>query len=234
MSSPLCPPRALPTDTRKNFKPDPDRGSVLYENLAVVSIPPAQPIKSSPSSSESRLISTFPVMKPGFRALAPSSPVSSDTVKSASMRPVRRSEVRTASCAAIPIPQSAPKVVSLAIIHPFSISHFMGSLAKSCSTPAFFSHTMSEWLWSTITGTFSLPGEAGFTITTLPAASVLHSSECLAAKSCSQATIFSSCPDSRGTLVMSLNMDRTSSDVIFHDFVVQFICGKAQASCRCP
>ena len=194
-------------------------------------------MNSSPSSSESRLIRVLPVMKPGCRAFAPSSPVSSATVNSASILPVLSPEVRTASWAAMPIPQSAPSVVSGATIQPSLISYFMGSLLKSWSTPAFFSQTMSEWLCNTIVGTFSFPSDASFTITALPAASVWHSRAWAAANDCSHATIFSSCPDSRGIFVISLKMDRTSSDVIlyvlFSDCRRQVICGPAQAFSLC-
>ena len=131
MSSPLCPPMPPAIFMRYAF-PDGHVSTGTYGILAVVSTPPAQPTKSSPSSSESRLMRIFPVMNPGFNAFAPNRPVSSDTVNKASIRPSFRSSlVITASCAAMPMPQSAPRVVSLAISQPSSISYFIGSFEKS-------------------------------------------------------------------------------------------------------
>ena len=156
-------------------------------------MPPAQPTKSSPSSSESRLIRMSPVRNPGLSALAPSNPVSSETVKRASILPCSKElSSRIASCAAIPMPQSAPRVVSLAIIQPSSITYLMGSLEKSCVESAFFSQTISEWLWRITVGLFSYPLEASLMISTLPTLSVLHFRLCDAANSCKYAIICSS------------------------------------------
>ena len=59
----------------------------LYVNTALVSIPPAHPIKISASSSESRFKRIFELKNPFSRANAPVRPVSSSTVKRHSTGP---------------------------------------------------------------------------------------------------------------------------------------------------
>ena len=147
-------------------------------------------------------------------AKAPSMPVSSEMVKTHSSRPVTRSLSRTARAAAIPMPSSAPRVVSRAIIQPSSITYGMGSREKSCSTPGFFSHTISWWHCSTIVGTCSFPGMASRTITTLPMESVLQNKPRFAAKSCRNAVIGPSWPDSLGIVVISLKISSERVDII--------------------
>ena len=160
----------------------------------------------------------LPVRKSPLRANAPSSPVSSEVVKRHSILPCGSSlSSRTASWAAIPIPQSAPSVVSLAMSQPFSTTALMGSFEKSCSTPLFFSQTMSEWLCRMTVGEFSLPGVAGMVMSTLPASSVLQSRCRSAANFWSQAIICSSCPDSRGMVSISRKWDSTCSEVMAVD-----------------
>ena len=141
--------------------------------VATVSIPPAQPMKSSPSSSESRLTRYLPVSMPSPRPKAPVRPVSSSTVKSASIAGCSRVlSSNTANAAAIPIPQSAPRVVPLALTHSPSMYVSIGSFSKSNSTLEFFSHTMSMCDWRITAGRSSKPGVAALRITTLPVASV--------------------------------------------------------------
>ena len=172
-------------------------------------------MNSSPSSSESRLSRMLPVRKSGFRANAPSSPVSSDVVKRHSILPWGSSlSSSTASWAAMPMPQSAPRVVSLAISQPSSTTVLMGSLEKSCSTPLFFSQTMSEWLWRMTVGAFSRPGVAGMVMRTLPASSVLQSMPRSAANFWRYAMMCSSCPDSRGMVIISRKWERTCAEVM--------------------
>ncbi len=50
----------------------------------------------------------------------------------------------------------------------------MGSLVKSCTLFAFFSHTMSRWPCRQMLGAPSRPFDAGLRTTTLPAASCLE------------------------------------------------------------
>ena len=163
-----------------------------YLNFAVVSSPPAQPTHISPSSSLSRFMRLRPLTKPFFRAFAPSRPVSSDTVNRASSLPVDSLPLTRARAQAIPMPSSAPSVVSCETIQPSSMVYGTGSLEKSWLLPAFFSQTISEWHWSTRVGTFSLPLLASLIIRTLPASSVRDSRPWEAANALSHAIICSS------------------------------------------
>ena len=165
-----------------------------------MSIPPAQPIKISPSSSESRFSKTVPLIKSGSSANAPVKPVSSSTVIRHSSGPCLISfEVSTAICAAIPIPQSAPKVVPLAFTQPSTITGSMGSLSKSNSLSLFFSQTISMCVCKITVGLFSRPGAAGFEINTFPALSVFAGRLFFLAKSSRNFLIFSSFFEGRGT-----------------------------------
>ena len=86
ISPPECPPLKPFTCTLQQKYPA-GTSTSLYINSATESIPPAQPIKSSPSSSESRFSKISPFMKPSFKAKAPVSPVSSSTVNRHSRGP---------------------------------------------------------------------------------------------------------------------------------------------------
>ena len=172
-------------------------------------MPPAQPMNSWPSSSESRLMRILPVKKPFSRPKAPSMPVSSEMVNRHSSLPMGSFPARRARQAAIPMPSSAPKVVFLAIIQPSSISYGMGWVRKSNWKSGFFSQTMSWWAWRTSVGTFSLPLLASLVMSTLPVLSVLQARLCLAANCCKYSIIGPSCPDSRGMRVISLKYSST-------------------------
>ena len=176
----------------------------------MVSMPPAQPMKISPSSSESRLTRYLPVSIPSPSSNAPVRPVSSSTVNSASTGPCSTvSSSITASAAAMPIPQSAPSVVPSARTHSPSIRVRMGSLSKSNSTSEFFSQTMSMCDWRITAARSSMPGVAGLRITTLPMASFLYSIWCFLAKSTRKSMILPSFLEGRGTRVMASNCSQT-------------------------
>ena len=182
---------ALPMSSFTGLKPG-WKSSWVYLKQARVSIPPAHPMNIWPSSSESRLINVLPVKKPLSIPKAPSIPVSSEIVNTHSILPIGRSLSSKASIAAIPIPSSAPRVVSLAIIQPSSTQYSIGSFRKSWLVPLLFSHTMSWCPWSTSVGTLSFPAEASFTMQTLPILSVLHSRFLSLANCCRYAVIGSS------------------------------------------
>src|SRR5574344_803705 len=73
---------------------------LLYLKSAVASSPPAQPMQSSSSSSESRLIRMSPFSTPGFRQPAPVIPVSSSYVTRPSTGPC----LMSLDCAIYPVP----------------------------------------------------------------------------------------------------------------------------------
>ena len=149
----------------------------LYSNVAVTSIPPAQPIYNSPSSSESRFRRISPFTVPGFNPNAPNIPVSSSLVMRASNGPCFRSLASsTAMMAATPSPLSAPRVVPFAFTQSPSIYVSMGSFSKS----------------------FSMPGVAGLRIITLPASSTKDSKPKPFPKLIRKSVTFSICPDGRG------------------------------------
>lgn len=167
-------------------------------------MPPAQPMNNSPSSSESRFSRMSPLMKPSCKAKAPVSPVSSSTVNRHSTGPCSiLSSARMASSVATPIPLSAPSVVPLAFSHSPSISVSIGSVRKSCFTSLFFSHTMSTCDCSTTVFRFSMPGVAGFLISTFPASSTFVSNLCFSPNAFRKAIIFSSFLEGRGTWQIS-------------------------------
>ena len=146
MSSPLCPPLSPETFifTAKGLY-----GTLSFSisSQSSVSIPPAQPIIISSSSSESRFIMVPDSSSPALSPMAPLSPTSSDTVSRASSgRSMVLSAIR-AIIIATPMPSSPPSVVPLALtVSPLTIIS-NGSFVKSCPTLEFFSHTMSMWAW---------------------------------------------------------------------------------------
>ena len=111
ISMPECPPFKPPTAIQKALYPSGTISS-RYVMRTEASKPPAHPTYSSPSVSESRLTSISPSSIPPFRPRAPSMPVSSVAVISASNGPcTTSSDSITAKIAATPIPLSAPSVV---------------------------------------------------------------------------------------------------------------------------
>ena len=177
MSIPECPPLQLATDRRwVKYLPS-GTPVVLYGISAVASRPPAQPIYSSPSVSESRFISISPWSMPGLRALAPVMPVSSSMVTSTSRGPCLSSpDSSTERAIETPTPLSAPSVVPQAFTHSPSTRVSIGSFSKSCSTSEFFCGTMSICPWRITPLRFSMPGVAGFLIIILPISSLMVSS----------------------------------------------------------
>ena len=97
-----------------------------------MSIPPAQPIVNSSSSSESRLSNIFPVNISLFRPLAPVIPLSSSTVNNASIGGWGISvDSKIVIAAATPMPLSAPNVVPFAFTQSPSIIILIPSFSKS-------------------------------------------------------------------------------------------------------
>ncbi len=174
MSQPECPPLQPRSETRKAMSPASVSTGSNWK-VAVPSTPPAHPTYSSPSVSESRLISVFPCRNPPSSANAPYIPVSSSTVKSASNGGCTTFlSAKIAIAVATPIPLSAPSVVPLAVTHsPFSSMYAsMGSFSKSKTLSLFFCGTISMWPCRITPGWFSNPAEAGLRMSTLPISSV--------------------------------------------------------------
>ena len=136
------------------------------------------------------------------RSLAPYMPVSSSAVISPSTGPCFKllSSI-TAMMAATPIPLSAPSVVFFARTHSLSIHVSMGSVSKLCLLSGDFCGTMSMCACRVMVFRFSIPGDAGFLITTLLAASTNASTPTSFAKFNRKALTFSKCPEGRGTCV---------------------------------
>ena len=144
MSQPECPPFNPLTVTLNAVMPEGTLTS-LYLSIPFALVPPAHPINNWPSSSESRFINISPFSRPGFKPNAPVIPVSSSTVKSASIGPCSISfDSSTASAVATPIPLSPPRVVPVAFTQPSTMRGLIGSFRKSCSTSEFFCGTMSR------------------------------------------------------------------------------------------
>ena len=169
----------------------------------MVSMPPAQPMKISPSSSESRLSKIRPLKSLGSNFSAPVSPVSSSTVKIHSIGPCCTvGSAMTARAAATPIPSSAPSVVPSAWSQsPFIIAS-IGSFSKSWTLSLFFSHTMSVCACKMIVLRSSKPGVAGAFMMTLPHSSTIYSTLCSLAQLMRYSTILPSFFEGRGTAKM--------------------------------
>ena len=113
--------------------------SSRYVLLAVRSIPPAQPIPISSSSSVSRFKRISPFKMPLSNPIAPVIPVSSSMVKSASKLGCSMAvEAKTAIIEATPKPLSAPSVVPSAVTQSPSTSILIPSVSKSKIVSAFF------------------------------------------------------------------------------------------------
>ena len=177
MSTPECPPKSpLTVSFLKMYSPE--GGLVASFLLMTVSPPPAEPMVIVPTDSESMLMSSLLSISIscGFRANAPVSPVSSSTVARISIGPCLTSGSNSnASANDIPIPLSAPKVVSSASIHSpfFWILIGIGSLSKSKPPSRSVSQTMSRCPCNRIGGRDSIPGVAGFFTRILPVSSSL-------------------------------------------------------------
>ena len=201
ISSPECPPCRPSMRILTALSPG-STATSLYSISAVTSTPPAEPIIISPSSSVSRLSRISPSSSPSGRALAPTMDVSSSAVMSALIGPCTSVlSSMTAIMAATPIPLSAPRVVSVAYSQSPSIRVTIGSFTKSWFEAGVFCGTMSICACRITPLRFSIPGVAGFFITTLPAGSINASTPALAAKSRRACCTFSRCPEGRGTCV---------------------------------
>ncbi len=203
MSMPEWPP--LSPETLSRSATVPARGAAgESRRVQVVSMPPAQPMVSSPSSSLSRLSIIEALSQPPASALAPVMPVSSSVVMSTSSGPCFSSgSASTASAEATPMPLSAPSVVPVARSTSPSRRTWMGSLAKSWTVPSFFSQTMSTWACMATTGRPSRPGEAALRTRMLPAPSCSTWQPMALACATTQAAAAASCLEARGILESS-------------------------------
>ena len=167
---------------------------------AVTSIPPAQPISISSSSSVSRFNKISPVNWPGFKPSAPVIPVSSSMVKSASIAGWAMSLLsKILIMAATPSPLSAPKVVPLAFTQSPSTYISIPCVSKSKSTSLFFWQTMSRWDCKTTVWRFSIPAVAGFLMITFPTSSTEVGKPRFSPKFLIKAITLSSFLEGRGT-----------------------------------
>ena len=141
--------------------------------------PPALPMITSCSCSESRLSRMRPVTSRGSTPAAPLKSSSSSTVKrscnggSGDRSMPAGSEAASAAIAratATPIPSSAPSVVPGACTHPSATTGKTPSTAGSVPAPASASQTMSRCAWRT---TVSASDDPGTSATTLPTRSAL-------------------------------------------------------------
>ena len=203
MLLPECPPRPPLTVTASAVAPPPtgDRGRSMWIQVSVL---PAQPTVSRPSSSLSRLSSTDPVSIDPSRAFAPSRPTSSATVISSSSGPCGRAgSSASAIMAAIATPSSAPSVVPSAFSHSPSRTSSMRPCAGSLGLSGRRSQTMSRWPCRITVGAPSRPGVAGTRTTTFPAASCSTGKLRPAAQARTCSTIAASPPEGRGMRVIS-------------------------------
>ena len=115
--------------------------------------PPAQPTVRIPSASESMFSRYLLLRSEQSRAVAPSRPISSSTVNTASRGGWGMASLSsTAMAMATAMPSSPPRVVPRALIQSPSTTSSRPSLVKSWSTPASATHTMSRWPWSITAG----------------------------------------------------------------------------------
>ena len=185
-------------------------------------MPPAQPMKISPSSSESRFNKIRPLKSLGSSFSAPVRPVSSSTVKMHSIGPCCTvGSAMTARAAATPMPSSAPNVVPLAWSQSPLMTASIGSFSKSWTLSLFFSHTMSVCACKMIVLRSSNPGVAGAFMMTLPQGSTIYSTLCSLAQFSRYSTILPSFFEGRGTAKMPWNSFHTHSGVRFktHSFI---------------
>ena len=174
---PLPPLAVTPSVT---WSPSADsRGALMRIHVSVL---PAHPTVSRPSSSLSRLTRIEPVTSAGSSAFAPSSPTSSATVIRSSSGPCGSDSSSTSAIiAAIATPSSAPSVVPSAFSHSPSRTSAIRPSAGSFGLDGSRSQTMSRWPWSVTTGAFSRPGVAGTRMTRFRPASCCSSKPCCSA-----------------------------------------------------
>ena len=166
ISMPECPP--WPPLTSTLSIPPSSAGARGALTRIHVSVLPAQPTVSTPSSSLSRLMSVEPVRSVPSRAFAPSSPTSSATVISSSSGPCSSDSSSTSAIiAAIATPSSAPRVVPSAVSQSSSRTTTILPSAGSFGLAESRSQTMSRWPWRMRTGADSRPGVAGTRMTRL-------------------------------------------------------------------
>ena len=167
-----------------------------------MSVLPAHPTVSFPSSSLSRLTRMRPVTSDPSKAFAPSSPTSSATVIRSSSGPCG-SDASSASAiiAAIATPSSAPSVVPSALSQSPSRTRTIRPSAGSFGLDGSRSQTMSRWPWSATTGAVSRPGVAGTRSTRFRPLSWWSSKSCSAAQARTCSITGSSARDGRGMRV---------------------------------
>ena len=170
----------------------------LYLSVHDVFMPPAHPINSSPSSSESRFIRILDSKKPLSSPLAPFNPVSSSMVKRHSRGPCLSSGSARGYPAAMPL--SAPSVVSC--FYPLPIHKYFDRICLKImkAVAVLFANHVEMAL-----KTYWLPVfmAAGLRISTLPVGSFSKLSLWFLANSVTYAIIFSSCLEGLGILVIS-------------------------------
>ena len=203
MSPPEWPPRAPDSSTSRTSRTSGtgERSSRSRVNVCQL---PAHPMVIALSLVPSRLRSSRPATSDASRFLAPSSPCSSDTVKSSSSGPCATSvSSATASAAATPMPLSAPRVVPFATTQSPSTTTSSRPSRGSYGLSGSRSHTMSRCAWRTTVGPRSRPAELGTCTTTLPSSSTADSKRRSAAqrRTCSRAS--ASCFGGRAISVSS-------------------------------
>mmetsp|Transcript_28255 Transcript_28255/g.90387 ORF Transcript_28255/g.90387 Transcript_28255/m.90387 type:complete len:233 (+) Transcript_28255:2742-3440(+) len=161
-------------------------------------------------------MSVEPLMRLGSKPIAPVKPVSSSIVKRhSSGGSVAVSSCSSARMVAQPTPLSAPSVVPSAVSHsPWaSLTRVkrMGSVSKSNSVSAFFSHTMSTWPWSTTGAASSPPLRPGNLSTRLPTSSCFHSRPRSSAKAFMKFCTASSLRDGRGIEAMAAKFSQSGA-----------------------
>ena len=198
---PECPPCPPLTATSSATAPASEaaRGASIRIHVSVL---PAQPTVSTPSSSLSRLMMVEPVRRDPSRAFAPSRPTSSATVISSSSGPCGSDSSSTSAImAAIATPSSAPSVVPSAVSHSPSRRSAIRPSAGSFGLEGSRSHTMSRWPWRMRVGALSRPGVAGTRTTRLRPESCCSSNPCSSAQARTCSITGSSCRDGRAIFV---------------------------------
>ena len=208
MSAPECPPRAPESFTRSvGSAPPPYVSGSLIDVWSL----PAQPTVTA-SLAPSRLTSSRPDTSAASSAFAPSSPCSSETVRSSSSGPCATAgSSASASASATPMPLSAPSVVPSARTQSSSTWTSIRPSRGSNRLSGSRSHTMSRCAWRTTTGAASRPDVAGTETTTFPSASVAVATPRSAAQARTCCCTCSSAFDGRAMRVSSEKRSQTSA-----------------------
>ena len=211
MLLPECPP-SPPLAVTESVTESGAVGSRGFSTWIHVSVLPAHPTVSFPSSSLSRLTRTVPVTNFGSRPFAPSRPTSSATVMRSSSGPWRfDSSSTSAIIAAIATPSSAPSVVPFAVSQSPSRASSILPSAGSFGLSGSRSQTMSRWPCSVIFGADSRPSLAGTRTTRFPAESPSTSKPCCSAQERTWSLTASSWREGRAILVSASKWPQNAS-----------------------